>query len=185
MDLDKAIRERHSVRKFKDKKPDWRNIIEAIEAARYAPMAGNNYTVRFIVVDKPEIIQQIAEASQQPWISQVHYVVVACSILSRVTNEFGERAKIYTRQQAGAAIENFLLKLEERGLATCWVGHFVEDEIKRELKIPDDAVVEALFPIGYEFKKPLTRRTKADIDSILYFNKWKEKRMKPLEKVEA
>ena len=56
MELDKAIKSRTSVRKFNSKKPNWRNIIECIDAARYAPMAGGNYTLKFILVDEPEKI---------------------------------------------------------------------------------------------------------------------------------
>ena len=51
MELDKAIKSRKSVRKFTSKKPNWRDIVECIDAARYAPMAGNNYTLKFIVID--------------------------------------------------------------------------------------------------------------------------------------
>ena len=45
MDLDKAIKKRQSVRSFKDKKPDWRDILSAIEAATHAPLAGNIQTL--------------------------------------------------------------------------------------------------------------------------------------------
>ena len=69
MDLNKAIQKRHSARKFSDKKPDWRVIIECVEAARYAPMAGNNCTVKFILVDDEEKIKKISEAAQQQKIS--------------------------------------------------------------------------------------------------------------------
>ena len=51
MELNKAIKKRRSVRKFKDKKPNWRDILECIDSVRYAPMAGNNFTLKFILVD--------------------------------------------------------------------------------------------------------------------------------------
>ena len=58
MELGKAIQNRHSVRKFSNKKPNWRTIIECIDSARYAPMAGNNYTLKFILVDNEEKIKK-------------------------------------------------------------------------------------------------------------------------------
>src|SRR3990172_3189658 len=122
MELDKAIKGRSSVKKFNSKKPDWRDIIEAIDAARYAPMAGGNYTLKFILVSDEEKINQIAQACQQDFISQVSYVVVACSNASRTTNSYGKQGEVYVRQQAGAAMENFMLKLQDFGLSTCWVG---------------------------------------------------------------
>lgn len=184
MDLTKAIKERHSVRKFTNKKPNWRTIIECIDFARYAPMAGNNFTLKFILVDNPEKIEKIAEACEQPFVSQAKYVVVICSSPARIINAYGENGKVFARQEAGAAIQNFLLKIEEAGLGTCWVGYFVEDMIKRELKIPGDAQVEAVFPIGFEFEKS-KRRIKIELDNILFFNKYGDRRMNPEKKQEV
>ncbi len=179
MELDKAIQKRHSVRKFKDKKPNWRTIIECIDAARFSPMAGGNYTLKFILVDDEEKIGKIAEAAQQQFISQAKFVLVVFSNPSRSANLYGESsAKIWTRQQAGAAIQNFLLKITEAGLSTCWVGYFVEEQIKRLLKIPDNSDIEAIFPIGYEYERPKTQKAKIDLDRILYFNYYDNKKMK-------
>ncbi len=177
MQLDKAIQERYSCKKFSTKKPNWRTIIECIDSARYAPMAGNAYSLKFILVDKPEIIQRLAEASQQDFFKGVHYAVVAVSNPTITKNSFPEKAEKYLRQQAGAGIQNFLLKITEAGLATCWIGHFVDDQIKHTLGIPDSMEVEAFFPIGYEFKKPKTRKDKISLDGILYFNSYGKKNM--------
>ncbi|MBU3907064.1 MAG: nitroreductase family protein [Nanoarchaeota archaeon] len=185
MELSKAIKQRRSVRKFKDKKPDWRKIIEAIDAMKYAPTAGNNLTLKVILVDDKEKIQKIADACQQDFVGHAGYVVVVCSDPSRLTNSYKEQGKIYNKQQIGAAIENLLLALEDAGLSTCWVGDFVEESIKRELGIPKNINVEAIFPVGYELGKITTRRIKPDVESFLYFNKWEEKHMKPLKRVNA
>jgi len=179
MELDKAIKSRKSVRKFKDQKSDWRDIIECIDSARYAPMAGNNYSLKFILVDDKEKIQKLADAAQQPFIAQTQYVVVVCSNPSRTINAYEERGKRYLRQQAGAAIQNFLLKIEEVGLSTCWIGAFVDYLVKETLQIPNNIDVEALFPIGYEYKKTRTRKIKTDLDNILYFNKYGNRKMNP------
>jgi len=177
MELNRAIENRHSVRRFSNKKPNWRAIIECIDASRFAPMAGNNYTLKFIMVDDEEKIGKIAEACQQDFINQAKFVVVACSNPSRTINEYGNSGEAWTRQQAGAAIENFLLKIEEVGLSTCWVGYFIEEHVKRILKIPEAMNVEALFPIGYEFQRPKARKKKIDLDRILYFNSFGNSKM--------
>ena len=177
MELGKAIKNRHSVKKFKDKKPDWRDIIECIDAARYAPMAGSNYSLKFILVSDKNIIEQLADAAQQPFIAKAHYVVVACSNPSRTVNAYGVRGEVYVRQQAGAAIQNFLLKLEESGLSASWIGHFVEEQVKKTMSIPEHVHVEAFFPIGYEYEKKYTRKEKIDLDNILYFDEYENTSM--------
>ncbi len=185
MELNRAITSRKSVRKFKSKKPDWRDIIECIDAARFAPMAGNNFTLKFIIVDNPEKIQKIADAAQQSFIAQSKCVVVVCTNPSRTANSYGKRGERYCRQQAGAAIQNFLLKIQEKKLSTCWVGAFVDKLIKRELKIPDDINVEAIFPIGYEYKKSYTRKSKIDLDRFLYFEGYGNKKMKKIKTLDV
>lgn len=185
MDLDKVIKERHSVRRFKSKKPDWRKIIDAIEAASKAPFAGNIPTVKFILVSAKEKIAELAEAAQQDFVAATEYVVVVCSDNSQIERSYDERGIRYSRQQAGAAIENFFLKLTDLGLATCWVGAFSDETVKNALQIPDNIEVEAIFPIGYEMPPVNKQRKKPDLDNTLYFDVWKNKYMKPIKKPEA
>lgn len=184
MDLDKAIKSRKSVRKFKDKKPDWREIIECIDSARYAPMAGNNFTLRFVLVNNEEKIQKISDACQQNFISKTKYLIVVCSDSSRLINAYEERGEKFNKQQVGAAIENILLKIQEFKLATCWIGYFVEEEVKQILKIPEKIQVEAILPIGFEKERAYTKRAKTDLDNVLYFNQYKNKKMKKPNRVD-
>lgn len=177
MQLDDAIKNRKSVKRFSSRKPDWRDIIECIESARYIPLAGGIPTLKFILVSDKEKISMIAEACQQDFISQVHFVVVVASNDSLTVNSYGKSGEKYSTQQAGAAIQNFLLSIEEKKLGACWVGHFSEKQIKRALKIPDNVTLEAIIPVGYELKKERPGR-KPNFDSMLYFDKYGEKKMK-------
>ena len=177
MELTKAIQSRHSTRKFKDKKPNWREIIECIDAMRYSPTAGNNSTLKIILVDDKNKIEKIADACQQDFVGKVDYVVVVCSKKELLVNAYEKKGEKFNNQQTGAAIENFLLKIEEKKLATCWIGYFVESQVKQILKIPANVEVEAILPIGYEKEKSYTKRIKIDLDNILYFNDFGNKRM--------
>lgn len=184
MQLKKAIETRKSVRKYNNKKPDWRTILECIDMARHAPMAGGNFSLKFILVDDPNSIQKLAEASQQNFVGQAKYIVVVCSDTKRTTNLYEKRGEIYARQQAGAAIQNFLLTIVEKKLSTCWIGHFVDDIVKKELKIPENIDVEAMFPIGFESGKNKTSK-KIEMDAIMYFKKWGNKKLKPIKTLEV
>ncbi|MBI2004193.1 nitroreductase family protein [Candidatus Pacearchaeota archaeon] len=178
MELDKAIKSRKSVKKFSKKKPDWRKIIEAIDSARYSPMAGNLCSLKFILVSDKEKIRQLSKASEQEFVADAQYAVVICSNPSITLNAYEERGGNYLKQQAGAGIQNFLLKLEEVGLATCWIGHFVDEKVKNILKIPKEINVEAFFPIGYEKETAKTKpKRKIELDRILYFEEYGKSRM--------
>ncbi len=185
MELGRAIKSRKSVRKFSPKKPDWREILECIDSMRYSPIAGGNCVLKIILVDNSELIGKIADACEQDFIAQAKYLVVVCSNPSRLINSYKDKGEIYSRQQVGASIQNFLLKIEELGLSTCWVGYFVEEEIKKILKIPNNVFVEAVFPVGFDAEKKRTRKAKIDLNNILYFNSYGEGKMKPPKKLSA
>ncbi len=72
MQLKDAVENRKSVRKFHHKKPDWRKIIRAIDSARFAPSAGNNFVIRFILVSDEKKIEKLGEASQQPFVGKAN-----------------------------------------------------------------------------------------------------------------
>jgi nitroreductase len=181
MQLDKSIEKRCSCREFKSKKPDWRKIIKAIDKARLAPLAGNIPSLKFILVSDKDTIKKLSKATNQEFVSQVHYIVVFVSNNKQLVRAYDKRGKRYCRQQAGAAIENFLLKIEDLGLSTCWVGAFADNSVKSILKIPEKLDVEALFPIGYAAQDDKQRK-KPELDACLYFDKWDNKYMKPLRK---
>jgi len=179
MDLDKLLQKRHSTRRFKEtKKPDYRDILTAIESATKTPLAGNIASLKYILVSNKDTIRELAQAAQQKFVGEVSYIVVVCSDKSRLVKSYYKRGEIYARHQAGASIENFLLKITELNLATCWVGAFDDLTVKRILKIPENIDVEALLPVGFEFEKVKPRK-KPDLDNVMYFDKWKQKEMKP------
>lgn len=177
MKLRDAIEGRKSVKRFDRKKPDWRKIVRAIDAARFAPSAGNQFAIKFILVSDEKVISKLAVAAQQDFVGTAQYVVVAVSDDSNLVRSYEERGVRYAAQQGGAAIQNFLLALTEQGLVTTWVGHFYDEQVKRALKIPEKLHVEAIFPIGLETKIGTKPKRKMKLDYILYFNKWGMKEM--------
>ncbi|MDH3353156.1 MAG: nitroreductase family protein [Nanoarchaeota archaeon] len=183
MQLKDAIKERKSVKRFDKKKPDWRKIIKAIDAARFAPAAGNQFVMRFILVSDGKIIKELSDASQQDFVGTAQYVVVAVSDDSGLVRNYEERGVRYCAQQAGAAIENFLLALTELKLATTWVGHFYDDQVRRALDIPEGLHIEAMFPIGIETKIKTAPQRKMKLEQVLYFDKWNNKKMVPVQKL--
>jgi len=179
MQLKDAIEKRKSVKSFHHKKPDWRKIIRALDVVRFAPSAGNKFVTKFILVDNPKKIADLAVASQQSFVGKAAYIVVAVTDDSRLIQDYGERGKRYGAQQAGAAIQNFLLALTEQKLVTTWVGHFYDEQVKSVLKLPDGLKIEAMFPIGKETKVRSGSKRKMKLEQILYYNKWKGSLMVP------
>jgi nitroreductase len=172
MEFDKVLNKRHSARRFKEiKKPDYQKVMEAIDASSKAPLAGNLPCLKYILVSDKKLIKELAEACQQEFIEKVHYIVVVCTDKKFLEKSYYERAEMYIRQEAGAAIENFLLKIVDLGLASCWVGAFSDETIKRILKIPDNIQIEALLPVGYEFEGT-EKKSRPNLESTMYYDGW-------------
>jgi nitroreductase len=175
MEFKKVVTDRHSCRSFSSKKVSFNDISLVLDAARYAPCAGNICSVRLILVSDKDAKVKIADAALgQEFLRDVTYVIVVCSDPTATVRSYGARAETYARQQAGAAIENMLLKIHDLGLAGCWVGAFDEIAVKRILNIPAHIQVEALIPVGHELKKNVLaeKREKIDLYKILNFERW-------------
>ena len=76
----------------------------------------------FVRSKNKEKIEKLAEASQQDFVSDAEFVVVVCTKMDELRMAYKDTAEMYARQQAGAAIENFLLKITDMELGSCWVG---------------------------------------------------------------
>ena len=184
MQLDDAIQKRQSIRSYSSKKVDFALITEILEAGRQAPAAGNISTIKFVVVEKPELREKLAEAAGQQFISQAPWIIVVCSATEQTTRSYEERAEMYSRQQAGAAIENMLLKITALGLASCWIGAFDDDAVKAILHIPDNVDVEALLPVAYPASIPLKRK-RQELKLMTYFEQYGQTQKRPAFKPEA
>ena len=177
MDFDKVLDSRHSTRSFKDYKTGKKDVFAVLEAALKAPMAANVCTLKFVLVDEKDKVSIVAESCpENEFIGKVSHLIVVCSNLKQAKSLFGEKAEHYAAQQAGAAIENMLLKIADLGLASCWIGGFDESAVKRILKIPGEYRVEAIIPIGKELKKPGKKR-KSNLKGLVRFNDFEEKKV--------
>jgi nitroreductase len=171
MELNEAIEKRASVREFSSKKVKWADVLEAVDAAINAPSAGGVSNLRFIIVDDQDVKNRISEFSQQSWVAKAGYIVVVCSDESKLEKMYLKRGLIYSRQQAGAAIENFLLRITDLGLGACWIGAYSDEIIKQALKIPENIHIEAIIPIGYPLRKPKKSRKPA-LENVINWNAW-------------
>ncbi|MEK6915006.1 MAG: nitroreductase family protein [Nanoarchaeota archaeon] len=174
MKTEEAIKKRISVRKFSNKPVKIDIVLEAIESANHAPFAGNINNLKFLIIEKKENKALVSEFSQQYWISDSQWIIIVCSETDKLENLYQDKGIIYSRQQAGAAIENILLSLTDQGLGACWVGAFAEEEIKSKFKIPEDWSIEAIIPIGYS-KEKTTKKRKIAIENKIFWEKWDEK----------
>lgn len=156
MDIFQAITGRRSVRAFKPDPVSEEILVKILEAAQWAPSAGNMQARDFIVVEDQDTKVKLAEASWgQYFIAEAPVVVVVCANLERSAQRYGERGRaLYAVLDAAAAVENLLLAAYALGLGTCWIGAFDDDRVKRILSLPDHVRPIAIIPVGYPGRQP-------------------------------
>jgi len=156
MDVIECIYSRRSVRKYTKAPVEWEKIGLVIEAGCHAPSSGNLQNWRFVVVTDRQKRKEIAEAClQQRWIESAPVHIVVCAEPEKAEQFYGIRGeRLYSIQNCAAAVQNMLLAAHNYGLASCWVGAFEEEMLKRSLGIPDNIRPQAVVPLGYPAETP-------------------------------
>jgi nitroreductase len=79
MELDEAIKGRRSIRSYKPEDVPDTIVEKLIEAATYAPSAGNIQPWRFVIARNAAAKKELAEAANQTWIKEAPVVIVVCA----------------------------------------------------------------------------------------------------------
>ncbi len=137
MNVQEAIRNRRSVRDFKDEAIPGQAIEALIEALRLAPSAGNLQSRKFFfVTDQATRLKLARAALNQNFISRAPLVVVAC-VDKSIAGRYGDRGvNLYAIQDVSASVTNMMLTAVELGLGTVWVGAFNEFDVFDSLGLP-------------------------------------------------
>lgn len=170
MDIFDIFKLRRSIRSFTSEDVSEEQIEKIIDAARWAPSAGNIQPWEFVIIRRPEIKRKIAKAAlNQIFIEEAPAVIVVCADEVRSGRVYGSRGvNLYCIQDTAAAIENMLLAICALGLGACWVGAFNEDDVRRTLNIPRGLRPVAIIPIGHPAEKPTPPRKRALKEIIHY-----------------
>jgi nitroreductase len=155
MDLFTAIKARRSIRKFTAQKVTDKQIRQLLEAARWAPSAGNLQSRFFVVVRQSRLKQQLQKlANDQASVGQASILIVVCADLDRV-GYYGSRGrKLYAFQDATIAAQNIWLAATVLGLGAVWIGSFSEARLTQVLKLSKNLKPIAILAIGYPAESP-------------------------------
>lgn len=170
MDVFTAIKERRSIRKYKDKPIEEEKLHKVLEAARLSPSAKNLQNWKFIVVRDEETRRKLVdEAIQQNFVSEAPVILVCCGIETESVMKCGQYR--YT-VDLSIATAYMILEAYEQGLGTCWLGSFDEEKVKDILGIPENVRVVAITPLGYPDETPSPRPRKT-LEDIVCYDKYK------------
>jgi len=127
MEFAELINSRQSVRKYQEKPVEKEKLQQLIEAVRLAPSASNSQPWKLIIVDEPELKDQVARATFSKAISFNKFApeapviaVLAIEKPSLITQIGGLlKQREFSLIDIGIAAAHFCLQAAELGLGTC------------------------------------------------------------------
>jgi nitroreductase len=158
MDVFGAIEGRRSVRKYK-LKPVERELTEKLlNAATWAPSAGNIQPWKFIVVEDRTILEMVRKISPG-YFGEAPLAILICSDKIRAYKIGGTMGRDYLSiADCAMATQNILLAAYALGLGTCVVKSFSHAAMKEILEIPQGIEPELLVVVGYPDNAPTPPR---------------------------
>jgi nitroreductase len=182
MTFHELIKFRQSVRKYQEKPVEREKIEMLIEAVHIAPSACNSQPWKLIIVDDPELKDEVAKATFSKTIAfnkfAVQAPVIAVLVIekARLIAQIGGSIKNqeYPEYDIGIAADHFCLQAAELGLGTCMIGWFDEKKIQQLLNIPRKRKIGLLITLGYppaDYK--LRKKIRKPVNEIWSFNGYK------------
>ncbi|UCF04876.1 MAG: nitroreductase family protein [bacterium] len=174
MDIYDAIKNRTSVRAYSSKPVEREKLERILDAARLAPSGKNGQPWIFIVITDGETRKKLVPACKgQKFIGDAPIIIVACGREEYAYKKMGGYWNSLP-VDIGISFEHLMLAAESEGLGTCWIGAFIEEEVRKVLEVPEAVKIVALTPVGYPATDKIHRERKS-LEEIVMYEKWEEK----------
>lgn len=167
MDFYDVIKQRRSIRSFKDTPiPDEavRRIVAAVNAA---PSACNLQPFCFKLIRNPEMKSALAACCRQSFPGEAPVLLAVIADPEKAWN----RGDGFNSADVDIAIamEHAILTATAEGLASCWVCAFDAEKAAAVLNVSSPRRVAALCPIGYPAAAPreFVRKAESEIFEVI------------------
>ena len=179
MEFIECVKNRRSIRKFKETPVDRATIEKIISIATCAPSWKNSQTTRYVVIENKELQKEIGENYVLGFEHNGNIIknTPAIVLITTVTSRSGfERDGSYSTAKgthwesfdAGIATQTFCLTATDQGLGTVILGIYDEEKIIKVTNIPEGQKISTIIAIGYPDEEPNMPKRK-DADDLLSY----------------
>jgi len=163
MDVLEAIKNRRSIRQYKDMPVSDDVLNKVLEAARWAPSWANTQCSRYVVVKDPAAKAKLVETVSRgnpatEAIRTAPIVIVICAELKKSGYYKGEAATDkgdWFMFDTGIAMQNLALAAHSLGLGTVHVGYIPDSKkVSEILDLPEGIIAVEMTPLGYPAVDP-------------------------------
>ena len=169
------VNSRESCRRFIKKEVEREKLINCIEAARLAPSACNSQPWSFVVVDKEELLPEIAKATQKigmnKFTDNAGAFIVVCQEKANFTAKVGSvlQETAFQDIDIGIATTHICYEATAQGLSTCILGMFDDKKNIKALSMPKNKKIKLVIAVGYPEKETLRNKVRKSFDEIAKF----------------
>lgn len=172
MNVLEAITSRTSITDYREKGVEREKVARLLEAARWAPSAGNMQVAEYVVVEDEELLEKLSTyAHNQAHVREAPMALVILADIEKAERNYSDRGELYALQETAAAMQNVLLEAHAEGLGAAWVGSFDEELVAERLQVPDRLRPVAILTIGYPDESP-EQPHKYEISDRTYLNRY-------------
>lgn len=162
MQLQEAIFNRRSVRRYTEQPVPEEAIQAIIKAGMWAPTACNEQHYRFLILKDKTFFENLVRQGTAGFIKNVHTAVL---VLYRNTSQ--NREYMDHIQSGAACVQNMLLQAHELGIGACWVCNLPsQNRMRRLLGIPPFYSVISLVTLGYPVKTPAIVARRRNMEEV-------------------
>lgn len=147
-------------------------IGRILEAGRFAPSPGGVQSLKFIVVESDETLEQVEHVVGDDRASEAPAVIVVLTDRGRMARRFGkEKAIEACEAESSAAVQNMRLVAQENGVSTVRFSGFEGRVLGDMLTCPDNVVPTDVIALGYS-DNPVPLDEKFGMNEICYYEEY-------------
>lgn len=163
MDFYDVIKNRRSIRAYKDATIPRESLARIAESVRLAPSACNIQPWSFRIVFNKQIKDKICSVYTRDWLKQAPAIIVALGNYEECWKKPDGAPAVDI--DMGIAMEHLVLAARAEGLGTCWICSYDSKKMNETLNILRPWTVLAISPLGYPAEEPAHIKRK-DVSSI-------------------
>ena len=173
-----VIKNRRSVRAYKDMPIKNNDLEKILEAGRWAPSGVNIQPWRFLIVRDKLLIKEVGElcyfgAIKSRHVCEAAAVIVLCGDSRSMGDTWEKDCMI-----AGT---NMTLMAEALGIGSCWIGAFNGKSIRELCSIPAYLQIIAIISMGYAVR-PVSPPPRLPLKEIVRYETFGKRDIPPITK---
>lgn len=166
MDFLALVKERFSVRAYKDQPVEEEKLLAVLEAARFAPSAKNLQPFEFIVIHRAGREAELSRIYKGAFFTQAPLII---AIVEKREDAWKRMDGLnYAPVDCAIAMDHLILAATSLGLGTCWVAAFDPVAAREVLGLPSGVEPVAFCPLGYCADTPREKRRKPLSELVRY-----------------